>query len=313
LLRPENENISYPLFYLLWHQPVAILALDRSNSKARSFLRKLGSCHELFRSCLRRLVALRSSSPSAPGNMSMTLKDLHFVSRFYGVFHYCLVPPPSDPEIEVLVSLANHSLEEARPAIVAAIQFHNDPNASCVTTEEYDRMIDNTQAESWTCIKHFSVDDRWRILEEGFLSKRQATDINQDRKTARQNAKKSMESFAESLYGNDEVCTNCFRLESGLEEGEKLMICPLCEQVNYCSRECQKDHWKKFHKKECIGNDKMCNNCFRLESELEEGKELMICALCEQVKYCSRECQTEHWKKKHKKKCIGGKGKSKKK
>jgi hypothetical protein len=248
----SDESIRYLLFSILWDIAVAVLVLDRSNSKAKSFLQKLGSCHELFRSSLRRLVDLRSL-PNAPGDMSTTLKDLKFVSRFHEFFHHCLMPPPSDPEIEVLVSLANHSLKEARTTIVAAIQLHNDPNMLS-STDQYDRMIKRTQADWWTRAKHLSDDDRWRSLETTLLSPLQACDLKKSLKTSRQNAKKTMKSYVEANHGSDEMCTNCYRLESGLGEGKKLMICGWCKQVNYCSRECQTEHWKKFHKKECIGS-----------------------------------------------------------
>jgi hypothetical protein len=246
------ENISDQLFWLLWNEAVTVLVRDQSNSKAKSFLQKLGSCHEVFRSSLRSLVALRSL-PSAPGNMSTTLKDLELVIQFHEFFHLCLVPPPSDPEIEVLVSLANHSLKEVRSTIVAAIQLDND---SGITSDLYDRLIKYTEADSWTYIKHLTDDDRWRRLDTILLSRRQDSDAKKSRKTQRQNAKKDMKSYVERLHGNDEMCTNCLRLESGLEEGKKLMICGWCKQVNYCSRECQMEHWKKFHKKECTGGGK---------------------------------------------------------
>jgi hypothetical protein len=251
VLRPENGISSYELFYLLWHVAMSVLVLDRSNSKAKSFLRKLGSCHELFRGSLRRLVALIRSLPSAPTNMSTTLKDLNSLGRFCEIFHHCLVPPPSDPEIEVLVSLANHSLKEVRPTIVAAMQFNNDSEL-CITTDHYDRMITYTQADWWTRVKHRSDDDRWRSLERAVLSHQEAGDLKKNRKTQRQSAKKDMKSKVDAQHGNDEMCTNCFRLESGLLlEGKRLMKCA-CKQVNYCSPECQKEHWKKFHRKECV-------------------------------------------------------------
>jgi hypothetical protein len=114
-------------------------------------------------------------------------------------------------------------------------------------------MIGYTQAEIWTRDKHLSDDDRWRVLESGVLSKRKASDLKKTLKTYRHTSKQNVKSQAEAQYGTDEVCTNCFRLESGLEEGKKLMICGWCKQVSYCSRKCQMEHWKKFHKKECIG------------------------------------------------------------
>jgi hypothetical protein len=148
-----------------------------------------------------------------------------------------------------LVSLANHSLKEVRPTILAAIQVDNDPE-ECFTIVRYDSMIHHTQAGWWIRVKRLSDDGRWRMLESNFLSNVQADGFKKMLKSSRQTTRKSMKSFAEEQLGNDEMCTNCFRLESGLEEGKKLMKCA-CKQVNYCSPECQKEHWKILHRKEC--------------------------------------------------------------
>jgi hypothetical protein len=51
-------------------------------------------------------------------------------------------------------------------------------------------------------------------------------------------------------FGKDEMCTNCFKLESDMEEGKRIMKCARCRQVSDCGPECQQAHWKKAHKKE---------------------------------------------------------------
>ena len=43
----------------------------------------------------------------------------------------------------------------------------------------------------------------------------------------------------------------------------------------------------------------VCGNCGKKDSE----KDLLTCSRCTIIKYCNTECQTEHWKKKHKKDC----------
>jgi hypothetical protein len=254
-----DKCVRYRIFSILWDKSLAVLVLDRSNSKAKSFLRKLGSCHELFRSCLRRLVAIRSL-PSSPEDTLAFLHNLRPLSRFLSNFLSCLVPPPSDPETGVLVSLANHSLKEVRPTVLAAIQFHKELAINHISIIPYDSMMVYTQADSWIRVKHLSDDDRWRRLETAFLAGQQAGDLKKTLKTHRQNTRKSMKSHSEAHLGIDEMCTNCLRLESGLEEGKKLMKCSWCKQVSYCSRECQKEHWKKFHKKECTGTKGKSNN-----------------------------------------------------
>eukprot|EP00978_Attheya_sp_CCMP212_P010272 scaffold24741_cov53-Attheya_sp.AAC.1 len=42
------------------------------------------------------------------------------------------------------------------------------------------------------------------------------------------------------------TCVYC-----GITSSEKLRMCSRCKTISYCSRECQKSHWK-VHKKECV-------------------------------------------------------------
>jgi hypothetical protein len=78
----------------------------------------------------------------------------------------------------------------------------------------------------------------------------------------------------------------------------------------YCSAE--SSTWKKTDqhirlgylrrkKDDSNGGNEMCGNCYLLEKDLD-GK-LMKCMRCHQICYCSRKCQTAHWKKVHKKLC----------
>jgi hypothetical protein len=45
----------------------------------------------------------------------------------------------------------------------------------------------------------------------------------------------------------------------------------------------------------------MCANCYVLEKTLHE--KLLKCGQCRLIKYCSQECQKDHWKKAHKQQC----------
>jgi len=49
--------------------------------------------------------------------------------------------------------------------------------------------------------------------------------------------------------------------------------------------------------------DELCANCFVAQSSL--NLRLRRCGRCRQIKYCSEDCQTEHWKKSHKLHCGG--------
>jgi len=48
----------------------------------------------------------------------------------------------------------------------------------------------------------------------------------------------------------------------------------------------------------------MCANCLKLTSQLDRNmRNLDGCSRCKQMKYCRRECQSEHWTKIHKRHC----------
>ena len=48
---------------------------------------------------------------------------------------------------------------------------------------------------------------------------------------------------------HNSTCSNCRSAES---ETTKLLACARCWCVHYCSKECQRLHWKSIHKKLCI-------------------------------------------------------------
>lgn len=110
-------------------------------------------------------------------------------------------------------------------------------------------------------------------------------------------------------------CANC---------GEKASVmkkCADCGTVKYCSRECQKQHWKvhkvnckmststskhqhdstrKRYKSKCsstsLATDVCCSVCGKSSSNLKK------CGACNQTWYCSEDCQRKDWNE-HKKVC----------
>ena len=72
-------------------------------------------------------------------------------------------------------------------------------------------------------------------------------------------------------------CANCTVYNwSGVPE-ESRMSCKQCKAVHYCSKECQKEHWIKVHKKHCkylagqkvVPNSRTCSLC---DDEMRIGK-----------------------------------------
>jgi hypothetical protein len=57
-------------------------------------------------------------------------------------------------------------------------------------------------------------------------------------------------------------CTHC---EAAETPSLDMMKCSKCKRVQYCSKECQKTHWKKVHKKECESLATDRKDCFVLD------------------------------------------------
>lgn len=55
-----------------------------------------------------------------------------------------------------------------------------------------------------------------------------------------------------NTLSDSEQCSNCLVAESVL--GSKLKECTRCRQVKYCNRQCQREHWRRVHQRECSSN-----------------------------------------------------------
>jgi hypothetical protein len=89
-----------------------ILFKDPENTKVKTFLRdQLGSCHELFRKSLRRIITGEVFTVDDNTTSSITqLKELENITWFLVRFQYCLAPVPVNSETKVLVRHARNKL-----------------------------------------------------------------------------------------------------------------------------------------------------------------------------------------------------------
>jgi hypothetical protein len=247
----KTETEPYRWYSNLYALCMDVLKENADHSRAREFLQKLELCNDFFRGTLEHLVRLTRSLPSVSeeeiGNLLIRLHWIRIVLRIYS---FRLTTPPHDPRTDVLVRLAHQTLREGRPSVMAALR---DPTVDekGFVIEDYDELLLYTDAQQWVGLKTLSGTQRRKRFEAA-LSEHDSDYC----KTSRQEAKKTLLAFAERTFGKDDMCANCHVLESTMKEGETLSKCGWCKQVTYCSRECQKQHWNKAHKKECTGRKK---------------------------------------------------------
>ena len=123
-------------------------------------------------------------------------------------------------------------------------------------------------------------------------------------------------------------CSSC-----GISAPDKMKFCSKCDLARYCSRKCQIKDWETSHRLSCHEIVSLRHSILRVSEECEDQKVLLtmksrgdlrvkrallgarhfpnycsncvinvpdkVCSKCEVARYCSRECQIEHWKTTH--------------
>jgi len=265
------------LFSCLHHWAVRLLREDISSKKAKALLKQLGACSILLTRTLQSVVSGEFWSP----NEIERFDDLAPVVKYLLDMMNCLVPVPDDNEIDMLVRKARFSLEEQLMASMLFGVAHLAKNEarSMRGINATNICLTLLEDEHWQGMKQESDQSRWKRFCEAFLTG--AGDAERASKedfarTLKRQAKKSLKENANLSEG--EMCANCFILEAQLQSGEKLKKCKRCHQIKYCSRyvvwmcraaflpvvfspltralhpynrDCQVEHWKKIHKKQC--------------------------------------------------------------
>jgi hypothetical protein len=112
----------------------------------------------------------------------------------------------------------------------------------------------------------------------------------------------------ELIWVTDASWWETFQTESDNDRWRRLKSTCLQDDAAECKRREKerrrnmKELTKERVEAEC-GKDDLCASCYTLEKDAPDGK-LFKCGWCRQVFYCSRECQTLHWKKTHNKQCT---------
>lgn len=138
---------------------------------------------------------------------------------------------------------------------------------------------------------------------------------------------REIDEFNESIKDGIETalpkCGYCLKTQGLKKECEdngkvkKNSLCAGCEKIFYCSEECQMLHWP-IHKQHCKSGKNNSSNLTdnsgldhedteSVESikifetrkcagpECQKNENLKKCSRCENVSYCSKECQRSHW------------------
>jgi hypothetical protein len=227
ILQSIDDKTAYTLAYRLHQAALPVLHHDPEHTIARALLRKIGECHELYRSALRCILELKSAGPE---NIGSILSRLEYMSFFIGPYQFCLTPPPSEEETLSLVGLANEALKEARSMVIDAIQAQN-VGGSSFTIGEYDTLTEATDTDWLAMMKQESPEERWQRFEARILSSEEYTvagRLEESREAERQHQLDRLERLACS---EGEMCANCFELEKHLREGIHLMRCSQCRLV----------------------------------------------------------------------------------
>jgi MYND finger len=117
-----------------------------------------------------------------------------------------------------------------------------------VYLDEWDALKKETYEEIWIRFWRLHKDKTWYNPAEN--------DDDIDEKQMRRQTKQEL--TMKDLSCNDEMCANCFKEEvaDGSSSSNEKFCCGACKRISYCSVACQKEHWVKAHRDQCIGNKK---------------------------------------------------------
>jgi hypothetical protein len=243
---PGEKDFFDVLTYCQIHRwAVRLLAEDPNSQKARDLLRSLGNCNVFFRRILDRVLSGQIWSVSG-----QKFEDLAPTINTIRAMLNCLVVPDDSEELDALVRRARMCImetctclsEEAMTTIADSDSF----------MEEIQSLLEFMDDYHWQELKHETLDSRWARFRATYLSASPevwAKENKEKSKTLKNFCQDGLKNWADLSGG--EMCANCHVLETSMQNGLKLCKCARCQQIKYCSRTCQSEHWKRVHKMQC--------------------------------------------------------------
>ena len=249
LLDSPNEDAIWDWrqnhFESLHARAVQALKVNWNDAAAKTLLYKLGSCDELFLRVLRQL--------SSRVFLSLPVNELcsKLCSLTITVCDYlvCLSPPPSGQNIDSLVKSARSAVSEGLELILRS-DDQLDANTRSRGFDPIYSALRLIEENHWQILKRENEDAKWKRFQGIWLE-----DAPPDPRAVKRQVKQIKKEHHGRLMeetenlSDGEMCANCFVLESQLDH--KLHKCKQCLQIKYCSRACQREHWKKAHRQQC--------------------------------------------------------------
>ena len=246
LYRGWTCYLDMEVFLSLHELAQRVLREDPSSIDARLLLRKLVACRELLHRVLNRILAGYLLS-------SQDTHKLAIKSTMWFLVHYtnCLTSIVCDQRTDALRRRAHAYLVETPE--VSTLTHIVDLEMRSDALDNVQDAVEYLSDTMWLIrMPSETDDDRWERFQTTY-SLDDADAQRQFRRFNRQNTNAKLE----ASVGTNEMCANCFVLEHALEKnGEKLFLCSQCRQIKYCSRKCQREHWKKAHKYKCEAHEK---------------------------------------------------------
>jgi hypothetical protein len=215
---------------------------DPGDHKAKILFQKMGASHELLGSLLRGSISgqlWRASVYQTPVGLLQKLVDIAGFFEFF-VYYFMTTALPLSREINELLGPAHSSLTKALSKVRQQLPTACREIGLCKASFETYLKV-----EYWKQLQELSDEDRWeRFLQCNHFQ-------NPDAPSLTREMRRTHTKLVQEKWDGHEICANCFTLEKDLKGDKKLLKCAACKQIMYCSRDCQVEHWKTTHKKQC--------------------------------------------------------------
>jgi len=202
----------------------SILLVDSKNSKARSLLRKIGGCKELFHRVLHRIITgeIYSQPPATAPNEFIRID---FRRIFDGYFSNCilnsLIPPPWDDD------KTNKLLDCALSCLKRGLMLAN------ITTKLFHLILEVLSPLNRSSFLTKTDEERFEMFRDYYEHIRPNIKGKSEPESLRDIRRKYFKlNIKSGQFPDNDMCANCFATEKDIKtEGKTLLKCSSCKQI----------------------------------------------------------------------------------